>query len=89
MTILILENHGGYLFMKTMNITEFKAHALKVLSQIEKSKEPVLVTRRGKPVAEVFPYTEDKPEAGKLSETLVFENDIVSPLGGEMWNATR
>ena len=75
--------------MKTMPITEFKAHALKVLSQVNTLKESVLVTKRGKPVAEVIPYTETKPKAGMLAEALVFEKDIISPLGDEMWNASQ
>ena len=73
--------------MKTMAITDFKAHALQVLGEIARTKEPVIVTKRGKPLAEVTAFTERKPRPGKLSETLVFENDIVSPLGEEIWNA--
>lgn len=75
--------------MKTMAITDFKAHALQVLGEVAKSKETVLVTKRGKPVAQVVPYTEPKPVAGRLAAALVFEKDIVCPLGGEMWDAWR
>jgi len=75
--------------MKTMTITDFKAHALQVIGRVAERKERVLVTKRGKPIAEVVPYTEAEPVAGKLSEALVFEKDIVSPLGEEMWNAAK
>ena len=75
--------------MKTMAITDFKAHALQVLSEIAKTREPVIVTKRGKPLAEVSAFTEKEPLPGKLSETLVFETDIVSPLGEEIWNACK
>ena len=75
--------------MKEMSITEFKTHALQVIGEVAECRESVLVTKRGKPVAEVIPYTEAKPVAGRLAETLVFETDIVSPLGEEMWEATR
>ncbi len=64
--------------MKTMAITEFKSHALQVLGNVAARKERVVVTKRGKPLAEVIPYTEEKPVAGLLAETLVFEKDIVS-----------
>lgn len=75
--------------MRTMAITDFKAHALHVLGQVAKTKEHVLVTKRGKPLAEVIPFSEKKPSPGKLSAALVFENDIVSPLGEQMWDAAK
>ncbi len=75
--------------MKTMAITEFKAHALQVLGQVAECKETVVITKRGKPIAEVIPYAEKQPAAGKLAETLVFENDILSPLGEDMWRAGK
>lgn len=77
--------------MKTMAITEFKVHALKVLSQVAKSKEPVIITKRGQPLVQVIPFVENAKEntPGKLAELLVFENDIVSDLGTEIWDACR
>jgi prevent-host-death family protein len=75
--------------MKTLAITDFKAHALQILGEVAKTKESVLVTKRGKPLAEVIPFSTSKPAPGKLSEALVFENDIVSPLGGDMWDACK
>ncbi len=77
--------------MKTMPISEFKAHALRIVDTISKTKEPVVITRRGKPLAEVVPYTSDTGSAkpGKLADTLVFEKDIISPLDEEMWEACR
>ena len=75
--------------MKTLAITDFKARALQVLGQVAKTREPVVVTKRGKPLAEVVPYSTSKPAPGKLSEALVFEKDIVSPLGEDMWDASK
>ncbi|MFA4943434.1 MAG: type II toxin-antitoxin system Phd/YefM family antitoxin [Lentisphaeria bacterium] len=75
--------------MKTMAITDFKAHALQVLAEVAEHKEAVLVTKHGRPLAEVVPYTESRPAAGRLAEALVFEKDIVSPLGAGMWDAGR
>lgn len=67
--------------MKTMAITEFKTHALRVLDAVADSKERVVVTKRGRPLAEIIPYTESKTTAGHLANTFVFEEDIVAPLG--------
>ena len=75
--------------MKTLAITDFKAHALQILGQVAKTKESVVVTKRGKPLAEVIPFSTTKPAPGKLSDALVFEDNIVSPLGEEVWNACK
>jgi len=75
--------------MKTMAITDFKAHALQVIGEVAETKQRVVVTKRGKPVAEVIPFTEKNPSPGKLTEALVFEGDIVSPFGEEIWNACK
>ncbi len=77
--------------MKTMTVTEFKAHALKAIADVSESRESLLVTKRGRPVVEVMPYTEKQAKAvpGKLAHLLAFEGDIVSPLGEEMWEAAR
>lgn len=76
--------------MKSMAVSQFKAHALRVLDEIARSGESVLITKRGKPLARVVPFAEeDRSKPGKLARTLVFEDDIVSPLGEEMWEAAR
>ncbi len=77
--------------MKTMAITEFKAHSLQVISQVAKTREGVVVTKRGRPVAEVVPFRGQAKALvpGQLSETLVFEKDIVSPVGESDWSASR
>ncbi len=75
--------------MKTMAITDFKSHALQVLGEVAARKERVIVTKRGKPLVEVVPYADAKPTAGQLAEALVFEKDIVTPLGQNMWNACK
>lgn len=77
--------------MKTMAITKFKEYALKVVDQVSKSNESVVITKRGKPLAELIPYrnSEKKPVPGKLASTLVFEKDIVEPLGSDIWEAAK
>jgi prevent-host-death family protein len=73
--------------MKTMTITHFKTYALKVVDQVSKSQESVVITKRGSPLAEVIPFrtTKKKTVLGKLASTVIFEKDIVSPLGDEVW----
>jgi prevent-host-death family protein len=77
--------------MKEYSISDFKAHAIGILNGLAKSGESVLVTKRGKPLAQISPYRppENKPRPGKLAGTLSFEKDLISPLGEELWEAAR
>ncbi len=77
--------------METMGISQFKAHALKILDQVAKSQEGIIITKRGKPLAQIIPYRSSNmnPKPGKLANYLVFEKDIVSPLGEKMWDASK
>ena len=77
--------------MTSMAISVFKAHALQAIGHVASSKVGIVITKRGKPLAQVVPYqsTAATVNPGKLSSALVFEKDIISPLGVEMWEATR
>jgi len=77
--------------MKTLTITDFKANALKVIDRIAKTRESVIVTKRGKPIVEVTPYTPEKthPVPGKLKHLYKDEKDIISPFGEDIWNAAK
>lgn len=77
--------------MKTMTITEFKTHALKTINSISKHKEGIVITKRGNPLARIIPFTkiEDDHKPGKLSNTLIYEKDIISPLDENDWEATQ
>ncbi|MBW1892356.1 MAG: type II toxin-antitoxin system Phd/YefM family antitoxin [Deltaproteobacteria bacterium] len=78
--------------MKTMGISKFKSHALKILGQVAKTHEIIIITKRGKPLVQITPYrsnSDTDSKSGKLSDALVFEKDILSPLGEEMWDACK
>jgi prevent-host-death family protein len=77
--------------MKIMPISEFKVHALKVLNEVAKSQETVVITKRGKPIAEVVPYRKSamKQMPGILSDAFVFEKDIINPLGEGLWESCQ
>jgi prevent-host-death family protein len=79
--------------MKEVAISEFKAKCLSLLDQVQKTKKPILVTRFGKPVAEVIPVS---PKAsagdwiGSMKDTMKIVGDIVSPANEESdWEALR
>jgi prevent-host-death family protein len=70
--------------MKDITSSEFKKNAPQVIARVARTKKSVIVTKRGRPLVEVIPFrgSEEAPAPGRLSETLVFEKDIVSPIGG-------
>ena len=73
--------------MKTIPISRFKAQALKIIDQIAQNNDEMIITKRGKPLARILPYKETSSLAkpGQLADTLLFEEDIVSPLGEDIW----
>ncbi len=77
--------------MKTMGISEFKAHALKILDAIAKSHESLIITKRGRPLVQINSCVSEETGArpGKLAHTLVFEKDIVTPLEEGNWEACQ
>lgn len=44
--------------LNEVSISEFKAKCLALLEQVRKTKQPLRVTRHGKPVAEIVPATD-------------------------------
>jgi prevent-host-death family protein len=79
--------------MKEVAISEFKAKCLGMLEEVRKTRKPILVTRFGKPVAEVVPPTsKELPKSwlGCMAETMEIAGDIVGPTGSlDDWEAWR
>lgn len=77
--------------MKEIAISEFKAKCLAILDEVQKTKQPIRVTRRGQPVAEVGPPTpkDDRSWIGSMKEMKIL-GDIISPANDEDdWEALR
>lgn len=69
--------------MQEIAISEFKAKCLAILEQVEKTKQPIRITRHGKPVAEVIPSTPIVDRAalmGSMRDSIKILGDIVSPV---------
>lgn len=69
--------------MEEIAISEFKAKCLAILDRVEKTKQPIRITRHGKPVAEVIPATQVVDRAawiGSLKGKIKILGDIVSPV---------
>jgi prevent-host-death family protein len=64
-------------------ISEFKAKCLSLLEEVSKTKTPLRVTRRGKPLADVIPASpeaEERSWIGSMSGSIDIVGDIVSPV---------
>ena len=48
--------------MRTMPAGEFKAKCLAVMAEVNATGQPVLVTKRGKPLARVLPLEDHAPK---------------------------
>lgn len=64
---------------------QFKAKCLALLDEVARTHRPLVVTKRGKPVAQLVPIEPRKPRT--LLGSVVEKGDIVSPIAGH-WDAT-
>lgn len=78
--------------MEEIAISKFKATCLAVLEGVRRTRKPILVTRFGKPVAEIVPPAPRRPKRwlGCMKGTAQIRGDIVSPIvDGQDWEALR
>jgi prevent-host-death family protein len=64
-------------------ISKFKARCLSLLQEVSKTKTPLRVTRRGKPIADVIPASSEWDERswiGSLSGSVEIVGDVISPV---------
>jgi len=77
--------------MEEMAISKFKATCLAVLERVRRTKQPILITRFGKPIAEVVPprpKIRSESWLGSLRGTGSITGDIVAPAVDEAdWEA--
>ena len=66
---------------------EFKAKCLAVMDDVEKKKETVVITKRGKPVAQLVPLPREQkkedPIFGFLKGKGTIVGDIIAPIFAE------
>jgi prevent-host-death family protein len=73
-----------------ISATEFKAKCLKLMDEISKTHEPIIVTKHGRPVAKLVAVeteeTAPKTGFGCMAGTIEIQGDIISPIE-EPWSA--
>lgn len=67
--------------MQTINASDFKARCLAILDRVNETGERVVILKRGKPVAELWPSTRARAEhpQTELKGTVTVVGDIVAP----------
>ncbi len=74
---------------RMIKASEFKAKCLALMDEVERTGETVVITKNGKPVAELVPHRASRPRAlGLLKDRLFITGDIISPIDVE-WDALK
>ena len=69
--------------------SEFKAKCLALMDEVARTGAVVIITKNGKPVAELVPHRPRRQSArGVLKNELFIAGDIISPIDVE-WDALK
>ena len=62
---------------KMIGAAEFKAHCLRILDEVQRTGEPVTITKRGRPIAEVQPVAKEERKLvfGSMKGTVTWLTD--------------
>ena len=70
--------------MRSIPAGRFKASCLALLDEVAATGQTLVVTKRGRPVAQVTPVAQPRSLVGSIRR----ERDLVSPIG-DAWDADR
>ena len=77
---------------RTITAAEFKATCLKLMDEVAKTGDDVVITKNGNPVSRLVPYRE-RPKSlfGCLRGVIEIKGDIMSPIEDEWggWDMER
>lgn len=72
----------------TIGAGDFKARCLQLLDNVAEQREPLVITKRGKPVARLIPMPPETPLFGALAGSVLEETDLLAPIDTE-WGSAR
>jgi prevent-host-death family protein len=77
--------------MKSIPAGEFKSKCLQLMDKVQRTRKPITITKRGKPVAKLVPVEQEHDEwFGRLRGKMKVVGDIVSPMDPpEAWESAR
>ena len=75
--------------MRKIAAGEFKARCLALMEDVRSTREPIVITKRGKPVAKLVPVGNKKDNwIGRLNGKFKIVGDIVSPIEDGTWESS-
>ncbi len=78
--------------MDVLPVSRFKATCLAALERVRRTRRPLLVTKRGVPIAQVVPAPPRKPTHsafGAMRGSAEELGDVLEPLPEEAWEVLR
>ncbi|MGA3102477.1 MAG: type II toxin-antitoxin system Phd/YefM family antitoxin [Terracidiphilus sp.] len=73
----------------TVPAGEFKAKCLKLIDEVAEKRKPLVITKRGKPMAHLVPVPAKRQDiVGSMKGSVTILGDIISPLDVE-WDAMK
>lgn len=82
----ILYSHQG--IAVNINAAQFKAKCLKLIDEVAATRKPLIITKRGKPLAKLVPIEDETPTRlfGYMKGTVEILGDIVN-VPHDVWAA--
>jgi prevent-host-death family protein len=65
---------------------EFKAKCLRLMDEVAQQRRPIIITKRGKPVAKLVPVDREAVDLfGRMAGSIKICGDIISPIDDAEW----
>jgi prevent-host-death family protein len=74
--------------MQTIKASEFKSKCLALMDHVARTGERIIITKHGKPVAELVPHAVRPASPFGLHKDMQILGDIMSPIDDE-WDALK
>ncbi|MGO8774534.1 MAG: type II toxin-antitoxin system Phd/YefM family antitoxin, partial [Terracidiphilus sp.] len=85
----MVSDYGRIPMKTTIPAGEFKAKCLKLIDEVAEKRKPIVITKYGKPVAQVVPMPAKQQDiVGSMRGSVTILGDIISPLDVE-WDAMK
>jgi prevent-host-death family protein len=74
---------------RTIKASEFKAKCLALIDQVADTGDPIVITKKGKPLVKLVPHRVPKRSPlGVWKDKVIIKGDIISPIEVE-WDALK
>jgi prevent-host-death family protein len=65
---------------------DFKANCLRLMDEVAQQRRPIVITKRGKPVAKLVPMEREHIDLfGRMAGSIKIRGDVVNPIEDAGW----